>query len=166
MTEPILSKGYWSSRIETARKKGVIHESVFRCSLSQWEAVEEKHKQILKRILKPTDRILDAGCAYGRLLSLLPEEWQGEYVGIDHSPEFIALARQQHPTGLFLVADLQNLSLFFQESFDIAILISIRPMMIRNLGQEKWDKMEKEIRRVSKKLLFLEYDPNCEGFLE
>lgn len=168
MTEPILSTDYWAHRLKQAEKKGVLHESIFRCPQELWRRIEEKHREILKRVLKPEDMILDAGCGWGRLLSLLPEEWKGWYVGVDHSPDFIKRAREQrrNQNHNFLVASLFDLSMFEEKSFDIAILISIRPMMIRNIGKESWSKMESEIRRVAKQILYLEYDPNCEGFLE
>ena len=166
MTEPILERGYWSRRIEIAKQKGVFHHSIFHCPTEKWQRIEEKHREILKRVLKPDDSILDAGCGYGRLLTLLPETWNGRYLGVDSSPEFISLAKDQHKDRDFLTASLLDLSSLPQESFGIAILISIRPMMIRNLGKETWNKMESEIRKVTNRILYLEYDENCGGFLE
>jgi hypothetical protein len=36
----------------------------------------------------------------------------------------------------------------------------------RNLGDEAWEAMERELRRVAKRLLYLEYDPDSEGSVE
>lgn len=50
--------------------------------------------------------------------------------------------------------------------WDWAVMVSVRPMIIRNQGQEAWDGMEREIRKVANRLLYLEYDPFDEGSVE
>lgn len=163
MSEPILSTDYWRNRLIHAQR-GHLHHAVFRCSLEQWLAIEKKHRQILAATIDDYDNVLDAGCGWGRLLTLMPATWQGEYVGIDLSPDFIRLAHSLHPEWYFIVGDLQNIQV--QEQYDWAVMISIRPMMKRNLGSEVWQRMEAEIRRVSRKRLYLEYDPDDPGSVE
>lgn len=163
MVEPINDPLYWKQRLTDAKER---HHSIFKCDLERWKRIEEKHKKILAETIDNLTSVLDAGCGYGRLLTLLPEHWYGDYVGVDLSPDFIELAKQEHPTVPFFVSDLRSL-FFFNEAthrkFDWAVLISIRPMVRRNLGDAEWEKMEKELKRVAKNLLFLEYDENDLG---
>jgi len=161
MTEPILEESYWRTRLQQAKQR---HHAVFRCPLGQWHNIEEKHREILGNKIWPYDSVLDAGCGWGRLLNLMPTSWSGDYVGVDYSPDFIHLAREEHLHHHFVVGDLRKLDLLgFESGFDWGILISIRPMVIRNLGQETWDQMEEQLRRVCVDLLFLEYDENDGG---
>lgn len=156
--QPILDEVYWRYRIRDAREK---HHAVFRCSLDRWNAIADNHRQILKQLIQPGEHVLDAGCGYGRLVDLLPEG-HGWYMGIDLSPDMVDLARKTYPKHTFSVMDLRKIELP-DDVFDWAVLISIRPMVIRECGQQVWDQMYEQLRRVATKLLFLEYDPNDKG---
>lgn len=166
MTEAILDPNYWRERMLRATG-GNMHHAIFRCSYERWRRIEEKHREILARTIGEDDSVLDCGCGWGRLLDLMPDQWDGAYLGIDLSPDFVAKAERDHPEkgGQFLEADLRRLPSLYQE-FDWAILVSIRPMVRRNCGDEVWAEMEGEIRRVARKLLYLEYDENDEGSIE
>lgn len=164
MTEPINDPLYWKQRLATAVER---HHSIFRCDKERWLRIEAKHREILAKVVHPEWSVLDAGCGYGRLLTLIPKNWRGWYQGVDISPDFVQLARTEwprHDWHQFQVGDLRSLS-FIDRSFDVAVLISIRPMVRRNLGEEEWDKMERELKRVAKRLLYLEYDENDPGEL-
>lgn len=158
MTEPILSPDYWRQRLEQAKE---LHQAVFRCPLDRWQRIEARHRKLLSDLILPHDSILDAGCGWGRLLTLLPKDWDGRYLGVDLSPDFVALAQQTHPRKEFVVGDLRRLD--FPDTFDWAVCISIRPMMKRNLGEDVWNLMEQELIRVSRRVLFLEYDEEDKG---
>lgn len=177
MTEPIQDPNYWKARLDAAQRAGNLWHSVFCCGKDRWSKIEAKHREILARVVHPGWSVLDAGCGYGRLLDLMPDTWHGYYLGVDSSPAFIDLAREMHNTyeevGThmnvchFLVADLRMLpSIYPDKEFDLAVMISVRPMVVRNMGQGEWDKIEAEVRRVSKRLLYLEYDPSSEGSVE
>lgn len=166
MTEPILDPSYWRRRLEQAQAAGELHLSVFRCPLERWQRIEAKHREILAQLIGPTDSVLDAGCGYGRLLDLMPASWQGMYCGVDLSPDLIDLANRQHSDRIFYVGDLRSLPTPADVRFTWAILISVRPMVRRNCGDEVWQQMEAELRRVARKLLFLEYDPDAEESVE
>lgn len=165
--EPIFSPEYWKQRLETAKE---LHHSIFRCPLEQWLRIEDKHRQILAATIKEYDSVFDAGCGYGRLLTLLPETWKGKYVGVDISEDFIDLARKNNRGTRFhpylMEGDLQCLNWLKPNSFDWAVLISMRPMIKRNKGDEVWSNIEKELRRVARRLLYLEYDEADNGSIE
>lgn len=154
MTEPIFDPKFWDIRLHTA---SAPHQRVFICSEETWHRVEDKHEAILLHEIKPDDSILDAGCAYGRLLDLLPENWKGKYLGIDLSPGYIELAQDTYPDREFRVGDLRNLQAYQTRQFDVGIMISIKQMVIDNAGIEVWDQIHAELKRVCKRLLILEY---------
>lgn len=167
MPEPILDTDYWRERLLQAQK-GELHHAIFKCEKQHWLAIEAKHRQILLNHVGWKTSVLDCGCGWGRLLDMMPPGWLGDYLGIDLSPEFIALARERHKRH-FIIGSLLEMPHHIcpvGEKFNLAVLVSIRPMVKRNLGDEVWMAMEAQIRKVSAKLLYLEYDPNDEGSLE
>ncbi len=167
--QPIFDPNYWSDRLAKAKLR---HEAVFKCPLEQWQAIEAKHREILAGHIRPHDSILDAGCGWGRLLGLLPDDWEGMYLGVDLSPDFVALARKcwhdypHRERALFYVGDLRDLSTVIEPGggrLPWAVCVSVRPMVRRNLGEAAWQEMEAQLRRVVSRILFLEYDPNDTG---
>ncbi len=167
--EPIFDPVYWKRRLESARE---LHHSIFKCPLDRWQRIEEKHRQILARTIAPCDKVLDVGCGYGRLLSLMPDNWRGAYIGVDISPDFIAMAKEQWQVGkpYFVCGDIRHWDRSWGLREDIkmdwAVMISIRPMVRRNLDDDVWNECLTEIRKVAKRLLYLEYDENDEGSVE
>lgn len=75
----------------------------------------------------------------------------------------IALENGKFPHHAPLLSPSEKLD---EQVFDWAVMISIRPMVVRNLGLAIWKQMEAEIRKVARKLLFLEYDVNDQGSVE
>jgi SAM-dependent methyltransferase len=160
--EPVLDTNYWKLRLDAAGTER--HRSVFICPPPRWKLIEARHRMILKTTIKPEESILDAGCGYGRLLNLMPAEWRGKYLGIDVSPHFVDLAQQEHPKHTFWIGKLEHrLNELAPESFDWAVLISIKHMLIRNVSSTYWDALELQLKRVARRLLFLEYDPHDGG---
>jgi len=155
MDKPVDKEEFWKDRIEYAKQQGKPHFSVFLAHDLLWRQINEDHTRIIKEHVKDTDTVLDAGCAYGRMSEIIP----GDYTGIDFSRDFIEDAKRLYPDKKFLVADLKDLP-FKDKEFDIAVVVSIRHMIIANLGQEVWDKMQKELIRTCKKVLILEYGVN------
>lgn len=157
MTEPIFDPKFWGVRLHTATAP---HQRICICSEEYWAKVEQRHEAILWNEIKSDDYILDAGCAFGRLLDLLPGNWQGKYLGIDLSEDYIALAKstyQESERIKFLVGDLRNLHQYDNKLFDVGIMISIKQMVVDNAGIEVWDQIHAELKRVCKRLLILEY---------
>lgn len=176
MSELISDPRYWARRLREAQSKGLLHEAVFKVNLDRWRLIEDRHREILKAHLKKGVSVLDCGCGWGRLLTLAPADWDGGYTGVDLCPDFVNLARRNFPSEDFQVGDLRDLSFLDCYSpcrrvgkdgkFDLAVLISIRPMIRRNLGDEVWAQVEAEIRKWAAKILYLEYDPEDGGSLE
>lgn len=148
MSKPVDKEEFWRYRIEEAEKTR-LHYSVYISNDALWKEIETAHKEILEPY--KDKYVLDAGCGYGR-----SSEWFINYVGVDFSPDFIAKAQELYPDKNFIQADLKDLP-FGDDEFDMAFCISIKEMIAANLGGEVWEKMEKELKRVAKEVLILEY---------
>lgn len=185
--QDISNPEYWKHRLETC-PRDEKHMAIFRTTRDKWQAIEDNHRLILENNIGENESVFDCACAWGRLLSMMPSQWVGEYIGVDISPDFIRLAKSAYPRYAhnFYVGDLrQDLTQYlspplmpytdaltekidneslkhslsiFPRKCDWAVLISVRPMVRRNMGGSVWDEMEKRIREVSNRILFLEYD--------
>ena len=102
-------------------------------------------------------KVLDVACGIGRTA-----DWFSNlYVGFDFVPEFIDIAKERHPKKEFLILDLKEKLPFKDSEFDLAILISVKGVVLGIVGEEKWGSIKDELRRVAKKVLSLEYtDPH------
>ena len=179
---PVHTPEYWKQRLAEAPD---LRRAMWVENDDCWDRAEAKHRAILAREIKPTDSVLDAGCGYGRLLDLMPKEWKGNYLGIDISPELTAKAIVLHPDHHFRVNDLTSLKymekcakcgwpcpaglmLFTGQcpkcdcsswdpfQFDVAVCMMLRHMLTAHVGIEYWQRVEKELLRVAKRLLVLE----------
>lgn len=166
MFEPILSKEYWKNRLlQVQEHNAPLHHAIFKCPVDRWKCIASKHKEILGQHVYSDTVILDAGCGWGRLLDLLPLWWGGRYLGVDLSPDFLNIAESRYPTKRFQCLDLRNLS-YIHGAFDLAVLVSIRPMIRRNCGDNVWEEIEKNLYSVCTKCLYLEYDETDPGSIE
>jgi len=149
MSKPIDKLEFWAERIKTAVQE---HFSVYVIHDAGWSVINKAHKELLKTHIPKDSQVLDAGCGYGR--------WSSEfenYTGVDFSPEFIKRAQGKYPKKTFIQGNLKSLP-FGKKQFDWAFCVSIKKMVIDNLGEEEWKKMQKELKRVAKKVLILEYE--------
>ncbi|MEK9207451.1 MAG: class I SAM-dependent methyltransferase [Patescibacteria group bacterium] len=117
-----------------------------------WNVIDPIHEEYISKYIKLSDRVLDAGCAYGRSAGYFSDK---KYVGVDLVPEFINEARRRYPNKYFVIADLAELP-FDDGEFDWALLISIK-RVVQADSEDKWQKVLKELKRVSRHILFLEY---------
>jgi len=99
---------------------------------AHWDGVAKKHRigsdagiwyhrrlaEIYRFLIAPDSKILEIGCANGRLLAAL-QPVRG--VGLDFSEEMIHRAKDQHPHLEFIHADAHDLSQV-NETFDVIIL--------------------------------------------
>lgn len=148
---PVSDKQFWKERLEKAKRNGKLHYSVYLANPQLWEKIYQTHVIILRNLIKKHDRVLDAGCGYGRFAPLFED-----YVGVDISPDLLAEAKEAYPAKWFVEANLKKLP-FEDNRFDWAICTSIKAMIKNNLGDEEWSLMEKELKRVAKNVLILEY---------
>lgn len=70
--------------------------------------------------LEPGMRVLDAGCGPGRHALALARRGY-DVVGVDLSPDFIALAQQEKSSATFLVGDVRDLA--YDDEFDAVICL-------------------------------------------
>jgi len=148
-TKNTQSLNFWEQRI----KEGGSVEMGMAVGF-EWHIIDPIHKEYIKKYIKPQDKVLDAGCGYGRIANWFEDK---NYTGTDFVEEFIREARKRNPTKEFLLSDLSKLP-FRDKEFDWGLLISVK-VVIRSdpNGEKKWKKVEKELKRVCKRLLILEY---------
>lgn len=166
MSEPVLDPSYWKGRLQSA---GPIHHSIMKMPTDKWERIEARHRAILARTIGNRESVFDAGCGYGRLLTLMPVSWTGKYWGVDLSPDFVAMADQRHPGQVFSVCDLTVLpddKLPLSPEFDWGVMVSVRPMIQRNCGDEVWVRFHRVVKAFSRRQLYLEYDEQSEGEIQ
>lgn len=160
---PVWDPGYWKDRLHsTPRDKP--HYAIYVCHRSVWREIERRHKAVLHDAISPADSVLDVGCAWGRLVDMLPNWWHGDYLGVDISPEFISIARHKYPKRTFTVGDIRNLAL--TRDYDVAVLIAVRDMMDRYYGPGAWASLERQLRLRCGRLICLEYEVLEKEFVE
>jgi SAM-dependent methyltransferase len=142
---------YWAYRLSEAEKASEPQYAVYLTNKTNWNAIWEVHKKIIKREIPKEAKVGDMGCGLGRVSELFEN-----YTGVDFAPAFIEKAKALYPNKTFIVAKLEDLP-FKDKEFDWAICISVKGMVIGKSSAEHWQKMESEIKRVSKKVLLLEY---------
>jgi len=149
LNKPIDKEEFWKERIDNAARE---HYSVYVTSEFDWKYIYTTHKAIIEEHIPQGVKVLDAGCGYGRMSMLFDN-----YTGVDFSPDFIREANKKYAGKKFIQANLKELP-FGDGEFDWAFCVSIKRMVIDNLGEDEWNKMEKELKRVAKKVLILEYE--------
>ena len=173
MQPKIFEPGYWKRRVALYGSSGNHHHMVYKCTKDQWLAIEQKHKEVLNNLIPANTVLLDFGCAWGRLLDLLPERFNADegsmYIGIDLSPDFIDMARRtygQTEQRRFYVCNMLEAILpqiedqFTPPMFDIGVGVSIKQMIINYEGEAAWKKVQDNLKACCSNLLYLEYDPD------
>lgn len=149
MSKPVDKEEFWKYRLEEAEKSRLYY-SVYLTNEQDWKHIEDEHTKILEPY--KDKKVLDAGCGYGR-----SSEWFGEgYLGVDFSPDFIKKAKELYPDKTFEQLDLKVLP-FNDNEFDMAFCISVKNMIVGQLGEDRWNEIEKELKRVAKEVILLEY---------
>lgn len=146
MSKPVNKEEFWKQRLDEAER---LEDSVYVTVDGDWNNINRAHEEILKPYINK--KVLDAGCGYGRWSEFFPN-----YTGVDFSPDFIGVAKQLYPDKEFIQAQIEELP-FKDKEFDLAFCVSVKVMIEANLGGEAWQKMEKELRRVAKEVILLEY---------
>lgn len=156
---PVTDPKFWHTRLIDALSKGKeLHTVIYNIDYKQWQEIQARLRVIVGMYLSAKDSILDVGCGYGALYDTL-EDRRINYLGIDIAPDLIDIAHVRHPEykDKFQVLDICN-NQFRDEQFDLAICVSVRKMILDNMGEEYWNKMLKEMKRVAKRVLVIEYE--------
>lgn len=151
--EDISSPEFWRNRL--AEHPGEPHRAIYSTNKTAFEWIEARHREIIASQVRCDESVLDVGCGYGRLLDLMPLPWRGKYTGIDISPDFLNMALQSHPGREFVLANIETFR--HVELYDWAILISFRAMILSRYGMATWGNQEEILRRVARKILYLEF---------
>jgi ubiquinone/menaquinone biosynthesis C-methylase UbiE len=94
---------------------------------AKWSAyLEATTRETIKRLnLRPADRLLDVGCGTGALLERLTAiHSPAQMVGLDPTPQMLALARQKLP-GVALLEGFAERLPFQAEEFDVVVSCSV-----------------------------------------
>lgn len=83
-----------------------------------------EYREVVRRYLRPNDRVLDVGTGGGELFIELADAY-GDGVGVDHNPAMVATARRNLPEPLrdridFMAMDGRDLT-FEPELFDVVL---------------------------------------------
>ncbi len=90
-------------------------------ALERNDASHAMFVNLVRRNLRPADRLLDVGCATGTLLGLLKQKGLDvDYTGADLSPTLVSRASERYPSTAFEVADITRLP-FPDNCFDLAV---------------------------------------------
>lgn len=155
---PVQSPEFWKERLlKTISNGHDLHKAIYQIDYKIWQAIQERTAHILEEYIKPGERVLDAGCGIGSLYPLIPTGVQ--YLGVDISEYLIDIARTRHPKGNFIVGSIACLPGHPpKDHYDWVVCRSLRDMVRRNQGQIAWDPIERELRRVGKNVLIIEYE--------
>ena len=106
----------------TYQKTRISHWDTIARKYDTWHGMGHWYHQRLVDVhrfhVSPSLRVLEVGCADGRLLAALQP---ARGVGVDFSEKMISRAKQNHPELEFIHADAHDLSMI-NETFDIIIL--------------------------------------------
>lgn len=156
LREPIDKKEYWKHRIYKAFATGKeFHTAVYDINYSVWQHIRGQTEGILGRILKPGDSLLDAGCGYGAIYEIIPDGV--DYTGIDISPDLLELGKIRYPEAVLQVGDLNYMPEFHDRQFSFAVCRSMQGMVLEHLDLDTWKIMRKELLRVARHLIIMEY---------
>ncbi len=146
MKKPVDTEEYWSDRL--VEFKDNLRLSILCAPQGKFEELLQEHIKALEpyKYLK----VLDAGCAYGRM-----SEYFEDYLGVDFVHAFIDKAKELYPEKRFEVQNLKDLP-YDNKAFDLAFCIMVKQNVTRNLGEVEWLKMEKELHRVAEEVIILE----------
>lgn len=102
--------------------------------------------EIIKRVILPGQKLLDAGCGNGRLAKYLSDS-KIEYIGVDNNRSLLKIAGKENPDIQFKFGDVAKLP-FPAGSFDVVCCIAV----LHHLPGAKLQlKALRELKRVLKK---------------
>lgn len=149
----VTNSTFWRERLD--RCGGDLQRAMMEGSSDQFAAVHRDQMLRLHRAdIQPTDSVLDVGCGYGRLLTMMPTYWKGPYCGVDVSPDLIAVARILYPGRRFVVGDCTRLD-EADGVFDVAVAVWLKTMLCENGLAETWERVHAEMHRVARRVVVI-----------
>src|SRR5436853_3311658 len=88
----------------------------------------------LSRWVRPSARILDYGCGYGRALGILLANGYNNLIGIDQAPAMIERARRTYPAVAFAILEDSCDTRLSTASVDAVLLLAVLTCVPRNEG--------------------------------
>jgi len=127
----------------------------------KWRSTEaelfESEKELLWRILKNDQSLLDVGCASGGLYNILRQKFSGlRYTGIDIDSACIEAARREHSGATFLSGEVPD-ARFEEDRFDVVVSLMTMSM------QPDYKKLIQELVRVSSRYVLFDLRLKYEG---
>lgn len=156
----VTTEKFWRTRLWEVVANGLeLHQIIFRTDITNWSNIQRDTGKMLRSILPPSCRILDAGCGYGALYEVLhavPHFAGVEYTGLDLSKDLIGIAKLRYPD-----ADFQEMSMedadYPESYFDYTIVRSVQGMLHENDCTSTWSIAFANIKRMSKNIILAEY---------
>jgi SAM-dependent methyltransferase len=158
---PVTERSFWRRRIYEFTATGkMLHQIIWDDSYDVWNYMQGETAGLLRRHVPPRSRLLDAGCGYGALCDCLEmAKLTVDYVGADLSPDLLEMARYRYPGRAFVEADLRALP-YEPGRFDWAVARSLADMLEENVGGEEWEAVRRELSRVARRVMVIEYPAN------
>lgn len=137
-----MEKEFASQLLEQVRTDyNTISQHFAQTRMNQWYEVD----YLIQQYIQPGQLIFDAGCGNGRVADLVTQI-KGHYIGMDISPELIAIAQRLRPQHDFRVGSMMDTG-FADATFDHSLLIA----SFHHLpGEDYRIRALEEIRRVTK----------------
>lgn len=161
---PIDTIEFWYNRVITAIATGKeLHTIIYNTDYQNWCRIQQITDSVIRTNIIEGSSILDVGCGYGALLELIPAD-KYDYLGIDLSPDLINVGKIRYPNAKLSVGCMPQYtqSLYEDKSFDYAICRSIKGMFDLYNKSDQWESIHRELNRVSKNIILLEYEDPTE----
>jgi len=143
-------KEFWVDRVAAAKARNDPYYCVYRSGPLEWHRIRSGRISVMSKLIKPEEKILDAGCAFGWLSQFV----SNEYVGVDQTPALINYGKELYPKIKLVEAQLQNLP-FEKNEFDWVVCSCVKHGIVEAealglMEKGRWNKIESEFLRVAK----------------
>ena len=146
-------KEFWVGRVNDAKARQDPFYSIYKSGPVVWGEIIKNRLSIIAEKIPTGSRVLDAGCAFGWLATVLPYMQAIKYTGIDHTPALIDYGKELFPRVNLIEAPLQELP-FDNDSFDWVVCSCVKHGIVENeenglIEKGRWKQIESEFMRVS-----------------
>ena len=166
MNLPVANDAFWRERIlQTLATGREIHTVIYDIDGDTWNDIQNLTAGILQRYVKEGNTYLDAGWGYGAAFDACQQFRvlrNSRYVGIDISSDLIEMGKIRHPALDLHVANLLVIP-FPDKTFDVSFCRSIKDMLLDNGLDATWERIESELKRVSRITIVMDYE-NIENY--